>query len=372
MKRTVLKLFRRLVSIATVVISIAYLSTALIPFIDTSKFWYISILGLGFPVLLFILLALMIYWLVLRSKAWIACLVVLLLGFQQIRYTFAFNVPKKFELAKNDSTLRVMQWNVHSWNQLGLLRRGWKKENTQPEMMNVVRKYNPDVICIEEFFEVKDTNRLPSNIAALADMGFKYYYFPINDLYEEHFGGTAIFSKYPVKNEGAVVLEEESNMDPLTFVDIDVNGNTFRVIAIHLQSVNFDSKQYRDISGLKKGQRPSVEDGRTLLGKLKRGFRLRYNQAQKVKKQIEESPYPVILCGDFNDVPTSGTYYSIRKNQQDAFLQKGIFIGRTFRFISPTLRIDYILPGKNFKVQNFKRITVPYSDHYPLVADLGY
>ena len=94
--------------------------------------------------------------------------------------------------------------------------------------------------------------------------------------------------------------------------------------------------------------------------------------AKIVKAQIAQSPYPAIITGDFNDVPNSNTYFTIKGKLQDCFLEKGFFIGRTFRFISPTLRIDYILANKSFKVNQFRVIHVPFSDHYPIEADLEY
>lgn len=368
----IIRLFRRLVGIFTLGVSLAYLSTLLLPFIDTGKYWPISIIGLGFPILFFLLLILTVYWLVVGSRVWILCLIILLSGYKQIIVAFAFNIPKSFVLQKEEGTIRVMQWNVHSWNQLGMGKGEWIRKYSQSHMMDLIKEYDPDVICIQEFFEVKRKGKLPSNISDLKAMGFDYYYFPTKDLYDKYFAGTAIFSKHPIVDQGAVVLQEDSNMDPLAYLDVNINGNIFRFMAIHLQSVDFQGKQYRDISGIKKGQRPSVEDSRTILGKLKRGFQLRHDQSVKVGEQVDESPYPVVLCGDFNDVPNSGTYFNISRNLQDAFIKRGIWIGRTFRFISPTLRIDYILPGKEFKVVNFKRIKVPYSDHYPLVADLKY
>jgi endonuclease/exonuclease/phosphatase family metal-dependent hydrolase len=54
----------------------------------------------------------------------------------------------------------------------------------------------------------------------------------------------------------------------------------------------------------------------------------------------------------------------------DAFLQKGFGIGRTFSSLSPTLRIDYILTSKQFSVKQFNRVIKDYSDHYMIVADL--
>ena len=80
--------------------------------------------------------------------------------------------------------------------------------------------------------------------------------------------------------------------------------------------------------------------------------------------------YPVIFCGDFNDVPNSYTYFTVRGNMQDAFLEKGSGIGRSFTSISPTLRIDYILTSNDFSVLQFDRNKRKYSDHYMLVTDL--
>ena len=77
-----------------------------------------------------------------------------------------------------------------------------------------------------------------------------------------------------------------------------------------------------------------------------------------------------MITGDLNDVPNSYTYFTISKNLQDVFLKKGWGIGRTYAYLAPTLRIDYILATKHFEVQQFKRITNQYSDHYMLVADL--
>jgi endonuclease/exonuclease/phosphatase family metal-dependent hydrolase len=68
-------------------------------------------------------------------------------------------------------------------------------------------------------------------------------------------------------------------------------------------------------------------------------------------------------------VPNSYTYFKSKGDLQDAFLKKGHSIGRTFRYLSPTLRIDYILADKQLEVAQFNRVIAPYSDHYPVIAD---
>ena len=93
-------------------------------------------------------------------------------------------------------------------------------------------------------------------------------------------------------------------------------------------------------------------------------------QANIIAQVLGDSPFPVLLCGDMNDVPNSYTYFTVRGDMQDAFLKKGFGIGRTFSALSPTLRIDYIFADDHFAVRQFNRVVKRYSDHYMLVSDL--
>ena len=77
-----------------------------------------------------------------------------------------------------------------------------------------------------------------------------------------------------------------------------------------------------------------------------------------------------MICGDFNDVPSSFTYFRIKGGWQDAFLQRGFGIGRSFIALAPTLRIDYILPDNHFEVRQFDMIDEDLSDHIMLVSDI--
>ena len=109
---------------------------------------------------------------------------------------------------------------------------------------------------------------------------------------------------------------------------------------------------------------------RSLAKKLKGALGLRGYQADTVRRQLDACRVPYVICGDFNDVPNSYTYFQIRGNLQDAFIAKSFGIGRTYIHISPTLRIDYILPSKEFVVVQTMKLTSPYSDHYGVVTDL--
>ena len=98
---------------------------------------------------------------------------------------------------------------------------------------------------------------------------------------------------------------------------------------------------------------------------------VRKEQVDIIQEMLSNDPYPVIFTGDFNDVPNSYAYATIKGDRfQDIFLEKGFGVGRTFNAISPTLRIDYMFATKDFEIKQFNRIVKNLSDHYMLVADV--
>ena len=376
--RSVLK---NLIIIGNICTVIAFLSVCLVPFINTGKYWYFAFPGLVFPLIFFALVCFIVLLTIFRSKwVWVS-IIALLIGGQQIISVFAFHLPRTFNSEKEHSnTLRVLQWNVSSWDEdHKRSKEAVQKENYRHEMMELIKDENADVLCLEEFFESENREYFISNIATLQNMGYPYYYFvPTVDFKDDFSSGIAIFSKYPILDSGKYNLEE-SRIKPkerigehLIYTDIKVNEHTFRIFATHLQSVHFDETDYQSLTMLRNAKDPGLNDSKTIISKLKKGYISRYEQADLIEQKINESPYPAVICGDFNDVPNSSTYFKIKGNRKDAFLRKGSFIGRTFRFISPTLRIDYILADKKFKVNQFQTIHVRYSDHYPVETDLLY
>jgi endonuclease/exonuclease/phosphatase family metal-dependent hydrolase len=347
-----------------------YLLACLVPFLNTGKYWIISLLGLVFPLLFFILLGFSIYWLIQKSKWFFICIAALLLGWQQISVMVSFSSNKKLNLAKTPETLRVLTWNLSSW---GESNRAFKKNNMNV-MIPLIKNINADVLCFQEYLYFKNSTYRDSIIPALKEKGYLYSYFAQTN-YTARMYKTAvltavvIISKYPIIDTAQFEYNKGDFAEPAIYADIKINEKTVRVFTTHLQSVQFEYNDYDALSKLKEPYKASVQQSRATAGKLKYAYKRRALQADILYKKITESPYPVIVCGDFNDVPNSYTYFTIKGNLQDAFLKKGSGFGRTFRFISPTLRIDYILADKKFEVKQYKKFEAPYSDHYPVIAD---
>jgi endonuclease/exonuclease/phosphatase family metal-dependent hydrolase len=152
--------------------------------------------------------------------------------------------------------------------------------------------------------------------------------------------------------------------------DIKVNDDTIRVFSTHLQSVQFRQKDYEAIDEIKRAKDSLIDNSKTVLAKLRKAIILRSSQADIARQIMDDSPYPSIFCGDLNDTPNSYAYFTIRGDMQDAFLQKGFGIGRTYSSLSPTLRIDYIFTDDQFSIKQFTRMVKYLSDHFMIMADV--
>jgi endonuclease/exonuclease/phosphatase family metal-dependent hydrolase len=63
---------------------------------------------------------------------------------------------------------------------------------------------------------------------------------------------------------------------------------------------------------------------------------------------VEASPYPTIVCGDFNDTPVSYTIHKLTRDLTDVFREVGRGFSHTYRGFFDMLRIDYVMCSDEF------------------------
>jgi len=364
--------FRRFIKkvfiICNIIVAAIFLLACLVPYLNPQTWWFMSILGLGFPFLLLALLLFLIFWLFVKRKFIFISIIAMLIGWKSISLLFSFHQQVRFDYKKPADRLRVVTWNVARF--IELKRNTNEGSQIRLKMMELLKQQNADVLCLQEIH----TSIAPAyynNIDYIQkELGYPYFYFTYEIDTKDHWYSSIIFSRLPMIDTGRVYYPKPGITEVLIHADLKFNNDTVRVFTTHLQSVLFEKSDYDKIEKLEHVDEGFVSNSRSIFSKLKKGARIRGRQADKVKEVLQQSPYPVLFTGDLNDVPTSYTYSTIRGDMQDAFLQKGLGIGRTFASLSPTLRIDYIFADKNFSILQYKKYVKELSDHYMQVADV--
>ncbi|MFT4062070.1 MAG: endonuclease/exonuclease/phosphatase family protein, partial [Edaphocola sp.] len=252
------------------------------------------------------------------------------------------------------------------------------------KILKLIKDENPDILCLEEYYWDTQDNAEPYT-GILQQSGYPFVAFATE--YEMAKGnitshalpgekinvGQAIFSKYPLKNTIDYDLYADHYKMLKTDVVIDSN-NVFSLNVVHLTSVGFGRKEMGYISDIKKTGVDAENNSRSksLLKKLVNAAANRSLLANKIDSLRREMDYPQVICGDFNDMPGSYVYAKVKGPLKDAFVKKGTGLGRTYRLISPTLRIDYILYDDNaLKIEGYRKPDVDLSDHYPVMANFS-
>jgi endonuclease/exonuclease/phosphatase family metal-dependent hydrolase len=179
--------------------------------------------------------------------------------------------------------------------------------------------------------------------------------------------GIATFSKYPIIHKEAIDFEESLN--GCMSSDLVIGSDTVRVYNCHLQSIRL-RKDYHDLldSLIFNYSEKQLDELKDISVRMKQAYIQRAEQADLLAKHIRSSPYPVIVCGDFNDTPISYTYHKLARNLRDAFIEAGSGIGNTFRGNLPYARIDYILYSDSLQAHHYRTYKTDLSDHYPVIT----
>lgn len=325
--------------------------------INPDDFALPAFFGLAYPYILLANIIMIIAWtMMLRYEALIS-LILILLG-----YSHFLNYIQLFQ-TRNDKqdTFKVLSYNVHMFNYF----ESNKGATSHKNVMNFIKSQNADILCLQEYF----TSGLPSQIPFTVNnsTGIKYnsHIKMLGSGKNRHFG-VATFTKYPIIRKGEIVHPGSSSLT--IFTDVIIRKDTFRIYNNHLQSFRLRRMERSFLEEMTNSEDETLSEVKNLSARLKQGFISRAIQAQLLKEHVKNSPYPVIVTGDFNDTPVSYVYRKIRKGLKDSFVSSGYGAGFTYKGNYPPNRIDYILYDDALLNNTFEIIKVRYSDHYPIVS----
>ena len=359
----------KLVLVVNFIAAVALILSNIAGNISPDRMWFLAFLGLVHIPLLLINILFIFFWIFLLRKWVIGSLLAVLVSWGHIGTHFRF---RNSETAiESSDTLKFMSFNVRLFDLYQ-----WKttqKYKTRSRIFKMIKEQNPDVLCFQEYysnpakgFDVKDTMNNIENLHNSFVASFK----SLEGLKE---WGMAIYSKYPMFNKQRIPFSNSIN-NYFQYADICKGRDTIRIFNIHFESIHFGQEDYlfiNDIENQYTDRENLLEKGQRIFQKIGSAFAIRAEQVETVRKYVASSPFPVVLCGDFNDTPASFVYNRLTTELKDSFCESGSGMSGTYPNLFFPMRIDYILHSVNFfRAFRYNVINEDLSDHLPITTTL--
>jgi endonuclease/exonuclease/phosphatase family metal-dependent hydrolase len=237
--------------------------------------------------------------------------------------------------AAKTKTIRVMTYNIH----VGV---GMDKKLDLARVAGVINQQHPDLVGLQEVDRGVERTQRIDEIAELAKLTKMEYAFAFNLKYQGGQYGVAILSKSPIlaSDHHLYLNTREAERRGFIRAEVRIGGRPINFVTTHLDY------QY--------------EDGRVY-------------EAQQLLAAMKDVKGPLIVVGDFNDVPAGEAYKLMRQSFDDAWSSlRPNDEGFSYPADKPAKRIDYIFMRQADGIKA-KHAWIPEtlaSDHVPVVAEL--
>lgn len=326
--------------------------------VSPDKFLLPSYFGLAFPAIVLVVLGFLLFWIARLKWYFLLSLISLFLCYDSIAETFPFNSEKE-DSAKS---IKIMSYNVHLFD--------FYTPKSKNKVLKYIAESDADIICLQEFGYSTNKEKeflKKDEILEMLQVKYPYHHINIKSLEANRTFGVATFSKFPIKKK--LFIKYESKFNSSIISEIKIWGSHVKIFNCHLESNKLTENDKTLIKELKNNFDNSKvnEAVEHLSRKLGPSYRMRAKQAELIAAEIKKSEYPILLCGDFNDVPVSYAYNTIKGEKlSDAFSECGYGYGHTFNEKLFRFRIDHIMHSDEFRAYDFFIDHETYSDHYPI------
>ncbi len=341
------KLLKKIIFIVNIFLAIL-LGFAWIGSFCFMKINFFSLLALGLPLLLLLNLVLLTFWLFFtKSKGNILI--------SLIPITFCLLILNRFskirESEQTQGEINIMSYNIKEFTP-------YENIYQEEDLYLFDKKYNalieeedPDILCLQEFSERGN------------ELKELYPYHVLSSRLEDKAVRPLLtLSKYPIIDHYTIKIKGNYTNNLCT--DIVIKQDTVRVINLHMESLTLRKKSIK--KDLQDSTLFVTDRYLSVYNRLTKGFDLHYDQINTISQEIKKSPYPVILCGDFNNTPFSYEYSKVISNLNDTYIYKGNGIVDTYHLIPIPIRIDYVFTSPSIEINSYEVIEKKISDHYPV------
>ena len=336
-------------NIFLVIISLAIYSSV---WISPDKFWPAGFISYSIPLVLLFNLFLILWRLKNLQINIIYPLITLAIGFGFIRDTVSIHSSRP------DGPIKLLTYNAKVFN---LYNQNGRDTVSVGKMVNWIKKQDADILCFQEFYNDSKSGHFNTVDQIRRIHNFHYFSSPsyVNQAGAEF--GPIIFSKFPIINTGLLKFDEKSQNNVI-FTDLKINNDTIRIYNMHLHSMHINEDKVMNSENFQEGFMD-------LADRLKYGFIQRAQQIRALKNHLNHQPYPVLVCGDLNDIPYSYAYQELKNNLHNGFVVQGNGFGFTFNGKIFFIRIDHQFFSDHFNIHSFQvNRDLRYSDHFPVIA----
>jgi len=321
------------------------------------------ILCLALPYFVVLSVLLILFWLITRRIIFTALGVIAMAAcIGPITQVIPLNTSNKS--SEGATKFKIMSWNVLHTDDI---------EHPDAKTNRAVRYMidsGADVICLAEL-----NNFTPSELKnaspALIDSLISTYPF--------HAGLSStdikILSRYPVDRAGLSEISKYGHQR-FDFFKVHFPKDTLTVGMVHLYSYDLSEEERNVVTEIKSVNtaKSSVKEFKgSILDKMRNAFRCRAANAKELRKAIDNTNGPLIVCGDFNDVPGSWAYNLIAGDDlRDAYVETNFGPTYTYNLHMFYFHIDQMLYRGPLEALNLKVGKIKTSDHYPLIGEFEF
>ena len=276
-------------------------------------------------------LAVVLVWLIINS--WFKC------------FSLNWRVPEK---GIDSRQIKVLAFNVDGKN--------GKLMHKSDKLLYLLNRISPDIIFFSEFGETEVLS-----VDSLLRKTYPYTTFDLKG-YNHYF-----YSKFPIISHVKLRSYDDCVLRVYT-CKIKIDTDTIGLIGCHLASNNYPY----DMPVMNADSIHTVSDFESYMYNIDAAYKRRHKDAMEICENIRQTPYPIILLGDINDVCGSATIRTIEKEGlKDAWWEGGFGYGATIHKPVP-YRIDHIFYSKEFGLQSVKVIeSGGISDHDAIFAQFS-
>lgn len=276
-----------------------------------------------------------------------------------------FQIPTLFKQIEKSSSkefsvlsYNVRMFDVYEWSNI---------KNSSKKIFTKINTINADIVVIQEFYAENGNGLLSESkiVSYMSKYPYKIIYYDSNNKIKG--SGLAVFSKYPIEKSQFIPFKSSTNSS--MSIDVKIQSKTIRLFNNHLESLRLSKEEVETVDSIPDSIEPKyIDKVKKIADKINNATSIRAKQVETLKNLIEKSPYPVVVCGDFNDTPISYAYNTIKGKLKDPFNEHGKWFGGTHNGLFFQPRIDYILHSETFESVDFITTKVFYSDHFPILA----